>query len=593
MPDVVLVVPPVASAALPILGPSILAAGLRAAGISCAIRYVNLQMAARVGYARYRRFALSCTRMHGEMLFSEAAWGEPVALRPDDFEDRADAVSPEDFDVALAAVPGLIADAADEIAALSPRVVGFSSVFQQNVASIALARAVRERCPEAILLLGGANAAQPMAGGLAAATDVFDLIVAGEADLALPGLVHRLLAGDPPPGPIFECAPVHRLDDVPTPAFDDYYDQVAPLVAACRLPVGLPAALPFESSRGCWWGARSHCAFCGLNGTQIAERAKSPVRVLEEIELLADRYGSRELRASDDLLPIRIQREVLPELASRQGGRDAPLSFFYEVKASLKRKDLELLAAAGVTQVQAGVESLSTRVLQQIGKGTTGPMNLAFLRDCRATGVDPLWNWMVGFPDDDREDYEETLRLIPFLEHLRPPVALAPVRIDRYSPFHRDPEAHGISDVRPLPGMERAWRTGAPIDDIAYHFTAQLRSPYRQDPSLGRRVGQAVDSWNARWAGAGGPPRLEAHPTDDGRLLVTDTRGAAMQQEVTLSPVAVALLIRLERPAPADQVEAEADAAAFGDLLFRGFVVLHEGKCLSVVVRPQGYSSTL
>ncbi len=586
MPDVVLVVPPVASAALPILGPSVLAAALRRAGIPCEVRYSNLEMAARIGYDRYRRFALSCTRMHGEMLFHEAAWGDPIVLHVDDFDARSDAVTRADFDRALAEVPALIEDEADAIAAGAPRVVGFSSVFQQTVASVALARAVRRRLPDATLLLGGANAAQPMAAGIAAATDAFDLVVAGEAELELPGLVRRLLAGDAPPGPVYECDPVHRLDDAPTPVFEDYYAQAAPRIEAGRLPRGLPVALPFESSRGCWWGALSHCTFCGINGTQIAERAKSPERVLEEIEALVERYGARELRASDDLLPIRVQREVLPELAARQAGRTEPLSFFYEVKASLKRSHLQLLAAAGVTQVQAGIESLSTATLERIGKGTTGPMNLVFLRECRAADVDPLWNWMVGFPGDRREDYEATLQLVPLLEHLRPPVALAPVRVDRYSPYFRDPGRYGVSDVRPLPGMERAWPVGAPIADIAYHFAAELPSPYRRDKVLGRRVGAAVDTWNAAWLAPGGPPVLIGEALEDGGLRVTDTRRSAVLREVTLGAGAADLLRRLERPTPVDRVEADADPAALGDLLFRGFVVQHEAVCLSVVVRP-------
>ena len=46
--------------------------------------------------------------------------------------------------------------------------------------------------------------------------------------------------------------------------------------------------LLFETSRGCWWGAKSHCTFCGLNGETMAFRSKSPRRALDELEQLGD-----------------------------------------------------------------------------------------------------------------------------------------------------------------------------------------------------------------------------------------------------------------------------------------------------------------
>src|SRR3954465_271775 len=39
-----------------------------------------------------------------------------------------------------------------------------------------------------------------------------------------------------------------------------------------------------ETARGCWWGAKNHCTFCGLNGETMGFRAKSADRVMTEIE---------------------------------------------------------------------------------------------------------------------------------------------------------------------------------------------------------------------------------------------------------------------------------------------------------------------
>lgn len=579
MTDVLLVVPPFAGAALPALGPSVLVAALRRAGLDAHVLYASLDLAARVGYERYGRFAAASWLSHGDLLFAEAAWGRPVPPEAVAFGPRRDAVSREDWAAALAALPAWIEEVADAIAATSPGVVGFSSVFEQNVSAVALARAVRARLPATPILLGGANAAPPMGAAITEATDVFDLVVAGEAERELPGLVRRLLSGWRPTERTMQCAPLPGLSESPRPEFDDYFAQLRLLVEAGLLPSDVPVELPFESSRGCWWGQRSHCTFCGLLGTEIAERAHTPERVLEDIEALVERWGIRQLRAVDNLLPVRIQRTVLPELARRQPGRDQPLRIFYEVRSHLKRRDLELLAAAGVLQVQAGLESMSTATLMRIGKGVTGPMNVAFLRDARATGIQPQWNWLVCFPNDEAEDYEAFVRLVPFIEHLQPPQGVVPVRIDRFSPYHADPERYGLRNVEPFGSMTWAWPDHADLRAISYHFVAEVDSAYL-DRSLAARANQALGWWLAAWDTA--PPTLEAEALEDGRVRVRDTRRVAVEPEATLSNKASELLLRLEKPTPIEAMEGRAGLPA---LLYRGLVVQHEGMLVSVVVR--------
>jgi len=577
--DVLLVVPPFASAALPALGPSVLVAALRREGLDARVHYASLDLAARVGYARYQRFAAASWLSHGDLLFAEAAWGRPVPPEAVAFGPRRDAVSRQDWAAALGALPTWIEEVADAIAARSPGVVGFSSVFEQSVPAVALARAVRARLPGTPILLGGANAAPPMGAAIAEAADVFDLVVGGETERELPGLVRRLLSGWRPAERTLQCAPLESLSESPRPEFDDYFAQLRPHVEAGRLPSGLPLELPFESSRGCWWGQRARCAFCGLLGTELAERAHTPERVLEDIEALVERWGVRQLRAVDNLLPVSIQRTVLPELARRQPGRDRPLRLFYEVRSHLKRRDLELLAAAGVQRVQAGLESMSTATLDRIGKGVTGPMNIAFLRDARATGIHTEWNWMVCFPGDEAEDYEGFLRLTPFIEHLQPPVGVVPVRIDRFSPYHADPERHGLRNVEPFPSMRWAWPEHADLRSISYHFVAEVDSAWL-DPALAERADHVFGRWLAAWDA--GPPALEAEVLEDARLRVRDTRRIAVEPQVTLPEKASELLLRLEKPTPMEAVEGR---PGLGALLYRGFVVQHEGMLVSVVVR--------
>src|SRR5262249_61544426 len=99
----------------------------------------------------------------------------------------------------------------------------------------------------------------------------------------------------PPPPP-----PRAALDALPAPDYAEYFDRAASL----ELPTD-SVWIPFESARGCWWGARHHCTFCGLNGTTMRFRAKSPQRVLDELTTQARRYRNFRFEAADNILDPR------------------------------------------------------------------------------------------------------------------------------------------------------------------------------------------------------------------------------------------------------------------------------------------------
>ena len=87
---------------------------------------------------------------------------------------------------------------ADQVVWNNTRLVGFTSTFQQNSASLALARLLKERYPNMIILFGGANFDGDMGVELVRSVDWIDAAVAGEGDLAFPRLLSALATGDDP-----------------------------------------------------------------------------------------------------------------------------------------------------------------------------------------------------------------------------------------------------------------------------------------------------------------------------------------------------------------------------------------------------------
>src|SRR5262245_43831730 len=116
--------------------------------------------------------------------------------------------------------------------------------------------------------------------------------------------------------------------------------------------------LTLESSRGCWWGEKHHCTFCGLNGSFMQFRGKRAELFLDEIVHLVKRHRVMDVIVVDNIIEMGYFNSLLPALA--ESGYD--LRIHYEVKANLRRHQLRALYDAGIVLVQPGIESLSSHV---------------------------------------------------------------------------------------------------------------------------------------------------------------------------------------------------------------------------------------
>ena len=166
-PDVALVSMPFAFADLPSIGLSLLEQELAAAGFQARIHYFTLQMAAEIGMPLYTRIStqpgISC--LAGESIFSGEVF-EPRRLDVDGyvenilrrttFSQLADRTAEEEFiDGVLRTrerADLFLASCLELVLAESPRIVGFTSVFQQHTASLALAKRVKIASPETLIV---------------------------------------------------------------------------------------------------------------------------------------------------------------------------------------------------------------------------------------------------------------------------------------------------------------------------------------------------------------------------------------------------------------------------------------------------------
>lgn len=538
--ELVLVQPPFASPDRPSLGLHILQRVAEARGVRASVLYCNLSFARLIGPGRYRELCHTPTEdLAGERLFRRA-W-PPAAIhgagRPPERWSELSFSSPG-FEELQYEAESWTAAMAHELAMLSAPMIGFSSTFEQTTACLGLIVQVRRLAPDKLLLLGGANADDLMGSALAELVPELDHVFQGEAEASFAEFLDSQAAGRASPR-VIAGQVTAELDAIPPPDYADFFDQWHALIDASHVEDGLSKdeiRLPYESSRGCWWGAKHHCTFCGLNANGMTHRSKSPDKVAFEIRELSERNGIDRILMTDNIMPHSYFTTLLPRLAAAE----KKLEIFYEQKANIGRTRMALLRDAGVTAIQPGIESLSTRALRRMSKGTSLRINLECLRHARAAGISVAWNLLSDFPEDTAEEYEAMIGLIPLLHHLEPPGGLGGLSIDRFSPYFQAPSDHGIAAIRPLPAYAEVY-PGTDAAPLAYHFEGDYVSALRTDRDLRDRLASAVDGWGKAWRESA--PLLFVFDLGQCRYLLVDTRLAGTGEPRLLDEAEAHLLL--------------------------------------------------
>ncbi|HKS46198.1 MAG TPA: RiPP maturation radical SAM C-methyltransferase [Amycolatopsis sp.] len=515
---------------------------------------------------------------YSEWIFSSALYDDPH-YKASEFCDRiAGQVSPSLVSMAdrlHRVAPDFVRQLAERIAAASPDVVGFTTMFSQNTAALAGAKAVKRFLPDVATVLGGANCDGEQGAALHRNFDFVDFVVRGEGEIVLPQLVKGLCGGADIAGLPGLCrrlpdgsSVANPMDAKPLPPavlvppdYDGYYEQHA----ASRAGTWVEPKIVVESSRGCWWGAKHHCTFCGLNGSFMEYRSKRPGRFVDELLALVEKHRVLDVIVSDNILDMGYLTSALPKI--QEAGYDLRIS--YEIKANLRLDQLRTLRNAGITYVQPGIENLNSHVLHLMDKGVSGCQNVRLLRDAETLGLNVAWNYLYGFPGETNEDYTSILDQMPTLYHLTPAHGATRLLVERFSPYFNRPEL-GFRDVRPgeyysliydLPERE--------LHDLVYLFDS---APQGIDEAVVARLERAVDEWKLTYPGC----RLSCYDLDEGIVLVNSRPAFEWRVLHIDDPAETAVFRLLDQPhtVPAlvrklTAAGFQADAAWAGELLRR------------------------
>ncbi|PXX71593.1 ribosomal peptide maturation radical SAM protein 1 [Nocardia tenerifensis] len=485
---------------------------------------------------------------------------------------------------------------AERIADEAPDLIGFSSTFQQNVPSLALAKRIKALRPETTIIMGGGNCDMPMGPAIHRNFSFIDYVMSGEAEQsfvdfldylhgersasAVRGLSwrapDRTTVTNPP-------APSPAMHTIPAPDYTEWFAALA----ASPIRDAIRPRLVYEAARGCWWGEKHTCTFCGLNGLTMKFRSRPAEQVLTHLHELVERHRVLDIVAVDNILDMEYLRTLLPRLAEL----DWDLHFYYEVKANLREDDIRLLRRAGLVHIQPGIENLSSRVLSIMDKGVHATQNVKLLRDCENHDITVDWNYLYGFPGETEDDYAIVLRQLPALAHLQPPGGSVRILLERYSPHFERPEL-GFRERRPAALYDHVYDLDREqLEDLAYQFDAPhcgIGTDYEGT------VRSAITSWQQVYLASS----LVARELPDRTLLIEDRRAGwpAHDLKIEAGPAAE-LFRRLHTPhtiagaARAAGLTPEAADELVGEWERLGLVFHEGGRVVSLPTRRASIKS--
>lgn len=490
------------------------------ADVPARVLYPNLDMSARVGFETAGRFADERS-LYGlsEHLFAVDLFGKDE-LDSDEYLDKFSEVMKEDKTIKRwsapfakieflkqlrdEVVPTYLDAVCERVMSLSPTVVGFTATFNQVMASLALANRIKRADQTIHTLAGGACFDDEMGEEYhRGVPHVLDHVFIGEAEDSFREYLRRIKAGESTHGipgvtyftdgglKLIKGSALQDLNQSPSPNYDDFFAETDRLREETGKIFNIEY-LPFESSRGCWWGQKNHCVFCGINEDLMGFRPKDIDLVINELLTLSGRYGIVKFTATDWI----ISRWHCDELFSRLKDLNLDLELFYEVRADMKKWQIKDMKQAGVVHIQPGIESLSTPLLKLMKKGTTAIKHVQFLRWCKEAGIHLSYNLLAGFPDEEASWYLEMAELIPRLHHIQPPLHnLHFIEMHRFAPLFEQRERFGVDEH----ALRADYRFNFPLGTvdpmkIGYFFQFHSMSTVPESDYV-NKVREAIDPW--------------------------------------------------------------------------------------------------
>ena len=170
-------------------------------------------------------------------------------------------------------------------------------------------------------------------------------------------------------------------------------------------------------------GCPFHCSFCciqapfktgekelGYKEITNSYRFWSPQRVMEEIDLLVNKYGVRNIKIADEMFVLNPKHVLGICDGIIERGYDLNIWAYARVD-TVRDEMLDKLKRAGFNWLALGIEAANERVRDDVQKGYNQEDIRKTVDKIRNAGINIIGNYIFGLPEDDLETMQATLDL--------------------------------------------------------------------------------------------------------------------------------------------------------------------------------------
>ena len=296
------------------------------------------------------------------------------------------------------------------IAERQPDLIGMTAFTPWMPDVVRAVRIARQAAPQAVIALGGPHVTFTVEETLETLPEI-DLIARGEGEGIIVELARAVAGGssyDDVPGVGFrrdgrviqtpQPAPVDPRT-LPTPAF-----HLLPMDRYYFASLGGPFAT-ILASRGCPF----QCTFCSeWPFWRGGWRPYDPEEVVEQLDIVATRYGRRNVWFGDDC--FNVNGDHIAAICEGILRRGIDVDWYYQGRADLvvKHKDLlPLMRRSGNRMVQIGIEASNDEQRAALNKQLQTETAEEAVRQLRANDIVVQAMLIVGLPDDSPRTFRE------------------------------------------------------------------------------------------------------------------------------------------------------------------------------------------
>ena len=301
----------------------------------------------------------------------------------------------------------------DKILGTGAKVIGFTVHFSSAWASLEIARLIKERDRDCLIVFGGPDCSRQQKGDFYIQQGCVDIVVHGEGEAPLWEIIDnfaklketkslkgclvlrdgKIQDGGYSPGP-------QDLDALPLPDYSDFRDEIN-----LRM-YREPNRLDISDSRGC----TTCCHFCSEWQFWGKFRSKSGKKIFAEVHKLVQDFpkvdyfyfiGSLmngDIKALEEFCDLVIANK----LNIRWAGQAV-------IRPEMTRAFLEKMKRAGCSWISYGIESGSQQVLERMNKNFSLEVAARVMRDTKEAGIPNQINIMFGLPTETSDDFGQTL----------------------------------------------------------------------------------------------------------------------------------------------------------------------------------------